>query len=191
MCFPIIHIAIFFEFQSWLKQCSSVRNYVCWCLDSWIHQVRLWYQNLHICAEVHVPNRIWSLVNQNRTILSCNQGCIYKHRIATLRQANCLVPDCLEPAGNNPIHEPILTQICVMIWHHLSTIPQWVDFVYTLQTINSHRGVCIYIYSKWTVFVNVTTKSAQHWMRRWLLLLLKKSKLKSFVQPWFHGCNNN
>ena len=28
-------------------------------------------------------------------------------------------------------------------------------------------------------------------MRGWLLLLLKKSKLKSFVRPWFHGCNTN
>ena len=26
-------------------------------------------------------------------------------------------------------------------------------------------------------------------MRGWLLLLLKTSKLKSFVRPWFHGCN--
>ena len=48
----------------------------------------------------------------------------------------------------------------------------------------------IYIYIiKWTVFVNVTTKSAQHAHARMIAIIVEKSKLKSFVRPWFHGCS--
>ena len=62
---------------------------------------------------------------------------------------------------------PVLTQLCMYVC------------------------VYIYIYLKWTVFVNITTKSAQHAHARMIAIIVEKSKQKSFVQPWFHGCNTN
>ena len=48
-------------------------------------------------------------------------------------------------------------------------------------------AIFIYIHIKWTVFVNVTTKSAQHTCADDCYNCWKKSKLKSYVRPWFHG----
>ena len=51
-----------------------------------------------------------------------------------------------------------------------------------IQKLNQVPEDYIYIYIKWTVFVNVTTKSAQHAHARVIAIIVeKKSKLKSFV----------
>ena len=55
-------------------------------------------------------------------------------------------------------------------------------------SIYVYTCIYIYIYIKWTVFVNVTTKSAQHAHARMIAIIVEKSpKLKSYVRPWFHG----
>ena len=47
------------------------------------------------------------------------------------------------------------------------------------------------MYIKWTVFVNVAIKSAQHAHARMITTVVEKSKLKSFMRPWFYECDYN
>ena len=79
-------------------------------------------------------------------------------------------------------------------WGAVSPILNDTPVVYTthnrtrIRNAHTHTHIYIYIYIKWTVFVNVTTKSAQHAHARMIAIIVeKKSKLKSYVRPWFHG----
>ena len=45
------------------------------------------------------------------------------------------------------------------------------------------------MYIKWTVFVYVAIKSAQHAHARMITSVVEKSKLKSFMRPWFYECD--
>ena len=47
----------------------------------------------------------------------------------------------------------------------------------------------IYIYIYMYISNGLCLSALPQRVLGWLLLLLKKSKLKSFVRPWFHGCN--
>ena len=47
----------------------------------------------------------------------------------------------------------------------------------------------IYIYIKWTVFVNVTTKSAQHAHARMIAIIVEKSPISSHMYD--HGFMDN
>ena len=55
--------------------------------------------------------------------------------------------------------------------------------------ILSYLVIYIYIYIKWTVFVNVTTKSAQHAHARMIAIIVEKSPNSSHMYD--HGFMDN
>ena len=58
-----------------------------------------------------------------------------------------------------------------------------------LEVVVIDRFHCIYIYIKWTVFVNVTTKSAQHAHARMIAIIVEKSPNLSHMYD--HGFMDN
>ena len=54
---------------------------------------------------------------------------------------------------------------------------------------HSYIYIYIYIYIKWTVFVNVTTKSAQHAHARMIVIIVEKSPNSSHMYD--HGFMDN
>ena len=67
-------------------------------------------------------------------------------------------------------------------------------YVYTVNWRSYAKLLYIYVYiyiSNGLCFSTLPQRVLNTHMRGWLLLLLKKSKLKSFVRPRFHGCNTN
>ena len=52
-----------------------------------------------------------------------------------------------------------------------------VTVIGALQLGISNKHVYIYMYIKWTVFVNVTTKSAQHAHARMIAIIVKKKSI--------------
>ena len=52
-----------------------------------------------------------------------------------------------------------------------------------------YNVVSIYIHTHTHIYISNGLSTLPQRLRGWLLLLLKKSKLKSFIRPWFHGCN--
>ena len=52
-----------------------------------------------------------------------------------------------------------------------------------------HIYIYIYVYIKWTVFVNVTTKSAQHAHARMIAIIVEKSPNSSHMYD--HGFMDN
>ena len=65
---------------------------------------------------------------------------------------------------------------------------RWLD-KHRIETVYVYIYIYIYIYIKWTVFVNVTTKSAQHAHARIIAIIVEKSPNSSHMYD--HGFMDN
>ena len=77
--------------------------------------------------------------------------------------------------------------LCSANQHYLNILKDSIRYIY----IYTYIYVYVYIYNqiKWTVFVNVTTKSAQHAHARMIAIIVEKSPISSHMYD--HGFMDN